>query len=243
MRKKGGGGQSDESGNWISLSDLLAGLLLIFILALCYAILSYAEDRDRLQDAKQQLAESLELRTEILQAIVDSLRKHEGEIVIEVDEDRGALRLQEGVLFGSGQAELSARGVHTLSVLGPIVHAVLSEDRFAGQVETVFVEGHTDDKPIGIRLRSRFASNWELSAQRAINAWRVLRNSAPLDELRNEQCQPLFSCSGYADTRPVGDGNSDEARRLSRRIDMRFTMIPPAESEQWQRTITEAVSE
>ena len=231
----------EDSGYWISLSDLLAGLLIIFILALCYAVLSYAEETDKVQKAQQQLAESLQLRSEILQAIEDSLRAKDSEIVITIDFDRGALRLQEGVLFGSGQASLSDRGVETLSVLGPIVYAVLSEDRYAGHVETVFVEGHTDNKPIGPRLRSRFESNWELSAQRAINAWRTMRTSADLDGLTNESRQPLFSCSGYAETRPVSLDDTEDARRLNRRIDLRFSMTPPAESEYWQHVIKTAI--
>ena len=236
------GGQVEDSGYWISLSDLLAGLLIIFILALCYAVLSYSEERDSVQEAQQQLAHSLQLRSQILQAIEDSLHAQDSEIVIAIDLDRGAIHLQEGVLFGSGQASLSDRGVATLCVLGPIVHAVLTEDRYTGHVETVSVEGHTDDRPIGAKLRSRFESNWELSTQRAINAWRTMRESADLDTLTNDRGQPLFSCSGYAETRPVSLEGSENARRLNRRIDLRFTMTPPAESEYWERTIANAIA-
>jgi chemotaxis protein MotB len=232
---------ADESGYWISLSDLLAGMLIIFILTLCYAVLDYAEDRDKLQEVQKKLSESLELRSQILQAIADSLHSRDSEIVIAVDTVRGAILLPEGVLFGSGQARLSSRGIQTLEVLGPVIYDILIQEQFTGQVETIFVEGHTDDRPISTKLQRIFASNWELSSQRAINAWRALRSSAKLDSLRNHSGQQLFSCSGYADSRPVLEGDSPEVRRRNRRIDLRFHMIPP--STNWDPTITEALTE
>lgn len=235
--------RQDDSGYWISLSDLLAGMLIIFILTLCYAMLTYAEERDKVQDAQDKLKESLQIRTQILQAIADSLRIRDSEIVISVDTVRGAILLPEGVLFGSGRARLSPRGIQTLEVLSPVMHGILNQQQFSGQVETIFVEGHTDDRPISARLQKIYASNWELSSQRAINAWRVLRTSADLASLRNDSGQRLFSCSGYADSRPVQNGDSPEARRHNRRIDLRFNMTPPSVSTYWSRTIAEAIAE
>lgn len=228
---------ADDGGYWISLSDLLAGLLIVFILALCFAVLSYAEDRDYLRATQKKLAESSQLRAQILRAIADSLRKRDSEIVITVDTVRGALLLPEGVLFGSGQADLSERGRQTLETLGPVMYDILGQALFVGRVETIFIEGHTDDRPISPKLQRDYPSNWHLSSYRAINSWRVLRASASLDSLRNDGGQQLFSCSGYADSRPVTDGDSPEDRRLNRRIDLRFHMTPPADS-----TIAEALS-
>ena len=121
------------------------------------------------------------------------------------------------------------------------MHAILGQDRFNGQVETIFVEGHTDDRPISPSLKGKYESNWELSSKRAINAWRALSGSAALDSLRNDRGQPLFSCSGYADSRPVRDGETPEVRRLNRRIGLRFHMTPLSESKYWDRTISEAL--
>lgn len=234
-----GNRSADESGYWISLSDLLAGMLIIFILTLCYAVLEFAEERDELQEFQKEISESLKLRSQILQAIADSLHSRDSEIVIEVDTARGAILLPEGVLFGSGQARLSSRGIQTLEVLAPVIYDILIQEQFTGQVETIFVEGHTDDRPISPKLQRIFSSNWELSSQRAINAWRVLRASADLDSLRNGSGQQLFSCSGYADSRPVQEGDSPEDRRRNRRISLRFNMTPPSVS--WSRTLTEAI--
>jgi len=91
------------------------------------------------------------------------------------------------------------------------------------------IEGHTDNIPIHTY---QFASNWELSTQRAINTWNAIAEAAPgLGELKNKQNQYLFSCSGYADTRPVDSNKTDKGRKNNRRIDLRFSMTPPSREE------------
>ncbi len=55
-------------------------------------------------------------------------------------------------------------------------------------------------------------------------------NNQELSELRNHKTSELmFSCSGYADTRPIPNTRNDAAgKKRNRRIDIRFTMVPPA---------------
>lgn len=61
-----------------------------------------------------------------------------------------------------------------------------------------------------------------------------MRTDEPnLNTLINPNGDPLFSCSGYADTRPITDDAYDESseagRQANRRIDIRFAMMPPSD--------------
>ena len=147
--------------------------------------------------------------------------------IITVNTDTGVLILSEGILFDSAKADLKPRAKNeVIPLLADAFVNVLRKPEYKGTVETIFVEGHTDNAPI--RNSRRFATNWELSVQRAINTWNVLRARNPqLDELKNRDYQPLFSCSGYADTRPAEDNATAEGRMKNRRIAFRFTMTPP----------------
>lgn len=206
--------EGEENPFVISISDLMAGLLTIFMLALAYYVLSFGQ-----QTAK--LTESEDKRAEILQMLRRELEA--AGIAVHVDKD--VLRLPEGVLFDVGEAEIKEDGWRTIRVLAPVLSRLLQDPKFKDAVETVFIEGHTDNRPIST---SRFPSNWELSTQRAINTWRAMQKVRPeLGELKNKSGKPLFSCSGYADTRPIARNDTPEGRRLNRRIDLRFTMTPP----------------
>jgi len=212
--------QDNEGTFTISISDLMAALLIIFILTLAYYMLSFSQ-------ATAQLTDNNVKRAAILSSIKEEL-KNNG-IEVKIDDKHGVLHLPEGILFDVGEAEIKDEGLKLLNILGPIMDNILKRPEYEGSVETVFIEGHTDNIPI---YTYRFASNWELSTQRAINTWNAIAETAPgLSELKNKQNQYLFSCSGYADTRPVDSNEINEGRKNNRRIDLRFTMTPPLKEE------------
>lgn len=72
------------------------------------------------------------------------------------------------------------------------------------------IEGHTDNTPVA--SDSKFISNWELSAGRAMN---VLHYLADFGVNENK-----FSVAGYADTRPKFSNDSPETRAYNRRVDI-----------------------
>ena len=72
------------------------------------------------------------------------------------------------------------------------------------------IEGHTDNTPVA--ADSKFISNWELSAGRAMNGLHYLADVG-VDENK-------FSVAGYADTRPKFSNDSPETRAYNRRVDI-----------------------
>jgi flagellar motor protein MotB len=85
-------------------------------------------------------------------------------------------------------------------------------------VETVFIEGHTDQSGGDER-------NWALSTERAVNTYRELTQaSANLRALRNHRGEEILSVSGYSSTRHIDPGRNATAYQRNRRIDLRFVM-------------------
>lgn len=204
----------------VSISDLMSSLLAIFILLLSYFILNFNQ-------AAAQLTQNDVKRAQLLERIYTTL-EHEGIKVI-IDEQHGILRISEGVLFDVGMAEIKPQGKVVIQKLSSVLNKTLVEEEFKGTVETIFVEGHTDDVPISNGI---FPSNWELSTKRAINTWLEMGATAPeLPKLLNKNQQPIFSCSGYADTRPIADNKTEAGRGENRRIDIRFSMMAPSEED------------
>ncbi|WP_279125710.1 OmpA family protein [Acidaminococcus fermentans] len=203
-----------------SVSDLMAGLLSIFILALCYFMLNF-------QTVTNKYTGNTELRNQLLKDVGKDLQAQG--LQVRIDTKQGVLRIPESVLFESGEANIKEQGQAAVSKLSQSLLKTMTRPEYREALETVFIEGHTDNVPIHNEF---FQSNWELSTQRAINTWNLMRNDVPeFNWLVNPRGEPIFSCSGYAETRPVRenglDPNSEAGRAANRRIDIRFVMMRP----------------
>lgn len=270
----------DSQSYLASVSDIMSGLIFIFIITLMVFALQlkdlqkdarkqlelYKEKTRQLEEEKQALLKekaTLLADKARLEALVRSLTDLKGirrvllaqikleletrGFKVEVDTEHGILRLPVEILFPSGSAKLMPEGSKMLSMLSEIIAGILpqfarkSENLSHGNkslLEAIFVEGHTDNVPVG--KSSKFEDNWDLSAARAINTYKLMLAHCPdLGGFLNGEGLPLFSVSGYADNRPVAQNDSVEGRDLNRRIDMRFIMSPPRETLEITKTIEE----
>lgn len=174
-------------------------------------------DKATLSQSMTALAENLEEKeAELarLKATYDSLEERmqaeikKGEIRLTQDEGRIKVDLVDKVLFDSGQAELSPRGVEVLSRIAGVVARI--DDK---QIQ---VSGHTDDAPIVNELKQRYPSNWELSAARAVNVVRFLAEKGGVPAKR-------LVAAGHGEFQPVASNNTPQGRAQNRRIEILLT--------------------
>ncbi|PWK12992.1 flagellar motor protein MotB [Tumebacillus permanentifrigoris] len=120
------------------------------------------------------------------------------------------ITLSDAALFDSGKAELKPDAQKILGGLSPFLKVLPNE---------IAVEGHTDNVPI---TSGKFPSNWELSAQRAINVLHFFEGA----EVAHERLHAV----GYADTVPLSPNDSDVHRSENRRVNLiikrQFPMEP-----------------
>lgn len=239
--------EDEGAGYLISVSDMMSGLLFIFIITLVAFIINF-------QDAIQKQKEVTRTQTEIVKRFtnLDETRselllllkqKLEAEnIIVEVDAEHGVLRLTENaVQFETASASLDQQNELNLKIIGKVLDAVIpcyaanppthhdceGFEEFQGKIDSIFVEGHTDNVPM---KSYKYKDNWDLSASRAITAYRVLIPNTVLNQIVNVNMQPIFSVSGYGEGRPVA-GHSysyPKSDPTNRRIDLRFIMTPPS---------------
>ena len=99
------------------------------------------------------------------------------------------------------------------------------ERQFPWLLETLLIEGHTDEVPVGVGRR--FRDNLELSSMRAATVHRMIAACEPgVEHLVNGDGYPILSTSGYGETRPAT--LDPERADDNRRIDLRFLLEPPA---------------
>ena len=260
----------DDSGYLISVSDMMSGLLFIFIITLVAFIINFQEAIQREEKIKQNLEQEIisqkktrDAYANTVQKIVgaESIRKglliklknelKEKGIKVEIDQKHGVLRLTEkAIRFKTGHADLSEDQLKKLEIIGDTLAATLPcyaanpplqwiennscDPAVQNKLNSVFIEGHTDNVPVDCKTWGRYRNNWELSALRAIYTYqKLIPDRTFLANLINTNNQPIFSVSGYGEGRPVPGHEHEQPTSDvgNRRIDLRFIMTPPSETE------------
>lgn len=219
----------DENPYWISFSDIMSGLLIIFVLASLALILELTVTKFEVNDAIRELARAEQIRRDILREIEEDLRKRN--IHVEISDNHTVLRIPENILsFDNNEYRIpDAAGMRETALeIGHVLYASITKEARWKYLDTIFIEGHTDRRP-----SPRHMGNWGLSTFRAISVWNYWNTDLPesmrLNELKNHSGAPLFSVSGYGETRPVQEIQETENDfQKNRRIDIRFTVRRPA---------------
>jgi len=219
----------EENPYWMSFSDIMSGLLVIFILASLALILELTQTRVEVSDAIRELAKAEQVRRDIVHEVEEELKKQN--INVEISENESVIRIPDHLLsFESNRYRIppSKHVEETVIKIAKVLHEVIVKNHRWKYLDTIFIEGHTD-----IRQSNRVMGNWGLSTFRAISIWNFwnsnLDSSMSLENLKNHSDAPLFSVSGYGETRPLpGSKETEEAFKKNRRIDIRITVRRPA---------------
>lgn len=254
----------EENPFLLSFSDLMASLLAIFILALIVMMIQLhlqkkelERERENIRVTREELLERLKDIREtqdsitraiqginvreqslsfLLKDIQDDLAKRG--IRVLVAENGSVLRIPEDALhFQLGRFEIHEEFRPAAEAIGMSLLNALSQKQNLEMLDTVFIEGHTDDVP-----NAREMGNWGLSTYRAISLWQFwTEEPGTCVELKNlktavipgsDEEKPLISVSGYAETRPTGvpapelepGQTGNQGNPSDRRIDIRFTL-------------------
>ncbi|MCB0719858.1 MAG: flagellar motor protein MotB [Bacteroidetes bacterium] len=158
------------------------------------------------ENLDQVTAEDLERYEEVLRYIEAQNLEDKVEIFLT---DRGMhVVITDSVMFSTGSAELIEPSRSILA----LVSQVLQEG-----VESVIVEGHTDDRSIATKV---FPSNWELSTARASAVVRFL------SDLDNALPDSQYVSIGYGEFRPIATNRTSEGRAKNRRVEILFSWEP-----------------
>jgi chemotaxis protein MotB len=234
--RRGRRDSANQGDYFASMTDLMLGLIFIFIIVLMSFVLNLHEAEHKLTSTVARLTDADLARREILH---DVARILQDALPVTIDEDNGTLQLGGDILFPKGSADAYPEALPKLRLLANALDRVLpcyavTSDRqplaqcatkHTGRLDAVYIEGHTDTTPI---RTARFKNNWELSAARAAVTFNQLIEAFPaLGLLKNDRNERLIGVSGYGEYRPVDPGASEEAMQKNRRIELRFVMVSP----------------
>lgn len=120
--------EDDDSSIYLSIGDLMSGLLMFFALLFITALLQLAQ-----KDAPKRV---------VIGNVVGQMKSNN--INVKVNPDTGDVSIQESILFSKGSTELKPEGKAFLRRFIPVYSGVIfSKAEFEKEISRVVIEGHT----------------------------------------------------------------------------------------------------
>ncbi|CAM4470386.1 flagellar motor protein MotB [Paenibacillus tarimensis] len=160
---------------------------------------------DLTKQEQQKLREKEQQQLEKLKQKLDQYIKQNGlttQLETKLNQSQLMITISDNALFDSGSAAIKSDAKELAVSIG-----LMLKD-YPGYEITV--AGHTDNKPINTY---EFASNYELSAKRAINFMSILISTGKLDP-------KLISPTGYGEYRPIESNETAQGRAKNRRVEV-----------------------
>ena len=239
-RKTKKAGQAN--GYWQSYSDMMAALLLMFVLIMAFTLaqsLQTYEEKVRIQEEQQQILtqqqeilatqqaqlesqqkqidELIGVKTDIIKALNETFK--DSNLRIDIDEQTGAISLDSSILFAFDSADLSSAGTAFLKDFLPLYISVLLSDEFRPYISEIIIEGHTDTD-------GRYMYNLNLSQKRAYSVAAYCLDERisflPVDQLND--LRGIMTANGKSFSNPIykADGSVDAEK--SRRVEIKFRL-------------------
>ncbi|MDR1327834.1 MAG: OmpA family protein [Heliobacteriaceae bacterium] len=212
MRKSSSGGGGGE-GNvfWVTMSDLMLGLAIIFMTLFVLAMTGFTQES--IKQKQQQIKVSQELQEQLKKNQIDA----------EIDKLTGDIKISDLELFNTGSYVLSPGGKALLNKLMPIyINTIFEKKELISGVNNIVIQGHTDSQAFsGARTKEEhFVKNMDLSTKRA-NAVAEYMFKTNYDKRYSDDLIRMVVVEGKSFTEPIlTDGKEDLAK--SRRVEMRL---------------------
>ncbi len=211
--------EREKPTEWVSISDLMAGVMAVVMLLLVVSVLQsvYAEVRYQ-EEIKQRVNKKKQTVTHLLQEIKKTFTEMGAGELVDFDFQSSKMIIKDNV-FNLGSACLTPEANSVFYKIHPLMMTYLMQNK-KGQIT---IEGHTDNLPVSgpvldlKRYCTVYDDNYTLSAARAREARRFLLQ----EELDTDMARRVI-VAGYGASHPLK--NYAPSDRRNRRVEVRFAV-------------------
>jgi outer membrane protein OmpA-like peptidoglycan-associated protein len=184
-------GEDYEASTYLSIGDLMSGLLMFFALLFIVALL-------QLQQAKEELQKQ---RRFVVGTLIQKLSGNN--INVQVNQDTGDVSVRESILFDEGSAEIKPNGKAFLRKFIPLYSQVVFSPSVEQQISRVVIEGHTSSK-------GSYERNLELSLLRSLSVAKYIFSNEMQFATKQRLSQKILSSGrGEIEANQVKDNPGD----------------------------------
>ncbi|WP_423908472.1 OmpA family protein [Candidatus Spongiihabitans sp.] len=207
--------QGDDKDSWISVSDLMAGLMMIFLLI---AVIYAKDANQRAKNVTEIVTEWQDSELAIYFALKNEFEDDLPKWNAEIEKETLTIRfLSPEVLFHAGRSDLEQRFQEILLDFMPR-YIKLLHDNFIDEIKEVRIEGHTSSEwSSSVSATEAFIRNMGLSQERTRT---VLRFSMDILDLKplNPWMRKTVSANGLSSAQLIIKDNIENKKR-SRRVE------------------------
>ncbi|SHF63144.1 Outer membrane protein OmpA [Microbulbifer donghaiensis] len=225
-------GSSEES-EWLSVSDLMAGLMMVFLCISIVMMRSMMEEREKIRALAQSYRDN---QLAIYQTLMHEFESDLPRWGATIDKDRLIIAFNNSdAMFSTGAAEMNEDAQRVMESFFPRYIAALKP--FLGSIRAIHIEGHTSSEwGAGGSSRENYFNNLRLSQNRSREVLHFVHGLVPADEVPGMLA--LVAAVGYSSARPVLRADGSEDPEKSKRV--AFRVITNSEA-QIHRILEEAI--
>jgi outer membrane protein OmpA-like peptidoglycan-associated protein len=211
----------EEKNNQFDLStgDLMASLLMVFVLCLIGTMLQLQEEFDD----KSKVAERYkELQSQIYIDLQEEFKDDLKEWGAEIDKEQLIFRFTEpDILFKVGRSEVKQEFKNILKNFFPRYIKVLNSKNYKDHIEEIRVEGHTSSEgQNGMTDEQAYFYNMKLSQDRTRSVLSFVLKQ--LNENVFQWTKLRTTANGLSSVKPIAENDTEVNRKLNRRVEFRI---------------------
>ena len=200
--------ETEENIFWVTMTDLMMGLMMVFIVLFIQSVLTASSDAIATNQAQQ----------EVVQEIQEVMQANDIDAVVEPN---GSVKISDLELFKVNSAELSPKGKAYLDKFIPLYfNLVYSNEVLAENIENIIIQGHTDSQTFknAKTQNEQCLLNMDLSMRRAYTVSQYALNTN-FDKKYADKIRKSLVIEGRGSGNPIlVDGKEDLNK--SRRVEL-----------------------
>lgn len=211
----------EEKNNQFDLStgDLMASLLMVFVLCLIGTMLQLQEEFDD----KSNVAERYkELQSQIYIDLQEEFKDDLKDWGAEIDKEQLIFRFTEpDILFQVGKSEVKQEFRDILKSFFPRYIKVLNSEAYKNHIEEIRVEGHTSSEGQSYMTDEQaYFYNMKLSQDRTRSVLEFVLEQ--LNENVYQWTKLRATANGLSSVKPIAENDTEANRKLNRRVEFRI---------------------
>lgn len=210
------GGEGQDA-HWLTVADLMAGLMMVFLFIAIALMRSALQERDQIRELAVAYQDN---QVAIYEALLYEFEEDLPRWDAEIDEETLTFQFRSPeVLFERGSTDISPRFEEILDDFIPRYLETLGD--FEESIDEVRVEGHTSSEWRGqVSETEAYFLNMELSQGRTRSVLDYAYRLSTAED-RQEWVQRQFAAVGFSSSRAVLDEIGEEDPEASRRVGFR----------------------